>query len=390
MALPIENEAALREFLMQQFSATPDSAGLEEALAADRQRTVDSQKAAMFSQAAALMRNEKVPTLQPQQSDSAFREWLMRQRVQDQGAERKIQAAGALAKLDRAPELDAQPAPPEWNALPGMTRSEALRAGYGRPAADKTGAPLTPEEVDEAARLRIAYDGRDPEKVRDDLYGERRSVRNAEAQRFARDATAAKADEKDERKRSDDTFIADDFEPGPSARPVESSVKTDLFRQASNGSSIIKNSRELRALVKKHGGGAVAGPVASRMSALATDLVMGGKNLYGLGVLNPNDEVVLARIIADPTSISSLVKDASGVRSLDAIYGALEDVTKRRVVDAFRQAGHSPRPGSVFAAPASSTGGGRVRVISPDGTRGTIDASELDAALANGWRRADG
>lgn len=88
----------------------------------------------------------------------------------------------------KPPDMDDSPAPPEWGALSGMTRAEALRAGYGRPpkSADPFNAP-TPDQI---ARGKAA--GVVPAPGEDAVHFEG-SIRAAENSRAGRGAAAETA-----------------------------------------------------------------------------------------------------------------------------------------------------------------------------------------------------
>lgn len=67
----------------------------------------------------------------------------------------------------KGPNLADQPAPTEWGARQGMTRGEAIRAGYAKP--DQATDTLEPELVDRAKRSGVPTAGRKREPVIADI-----------------------------------------------------------------------------------------------------------------------------------------------------------------------------------------------------------------------------
>lgn len=112
------------------------------------------------------------------------------------------------------------------------------------------------------------------------------------------------------------------LEVAPGAQPTQDDAKK-VKESVAARSRMNSQVDELMNLYKQHGTEMV-GPVAVRMKQLMTGIKLEGKNLAGLGALSGPDEALMDAISgADPTSLSSNVKDVFG---LDTTKQALEGV----------------------------------------------------------------
>jgi hypothetical protein len=186
---------ALRAYVLQK-RAPVDVAGLDAALASDREREGLNTFAQNLDRSASLYRGERPGPLAVQAPDDV-KAFVMRQQLAGKPGdplERLKDAADVQSKLTPKPvDPDDAPPPPEWKAPSSIaTRKEARSLGYG-PKAPEAADALEEDLVARAKSLGVPTDKRKREPVIADILAAERAGkdRNKDERTAKNDATKA-------------------------------------------------------------------------------------------------------------------------------------------------------------------------------------------------------
>jgi hypothetical protein len=286
-------------------------AGLEDALASDRKRAGLGAMGQNLSRAAALIRGEKVGAMALPPMDDGMKEWLARQGVD---AKRSAEAAAkGAAEWDRT----------KFGVQVGLDERK-LR--------------------DAAEQRRAEREARGAERDEDRAFRREEGDRNRAVQREGRESAAAgreilneeRAARGEQRRAEADAkhYISENF--SNTKKPLPPQVLADLQKRDSATAVVLDNADQLERLLSD-GGPAVWGQRAGQMEMLANNIWTELKDIKNLGVLAGPDMGILQGILADPTQMRSMLKDATSVRDFTQIVRQfkqrMRDDIRRRVAN---------------------------------------------------------
>jgi hypothetical protein len=337
-------------------SYDPEAEALHSALAADRKRAGFGAMGQNLSRAAALVRGEKVGGMALPPMDDGMKEWLSRQ-----GVDAKRAAAAAAAQ-------DA-----EWNR-------EKFRAGLGMDER-KLAEAAAQREAERAARAAERDEDRDFR--RDEGEKNRAAMRDARAA-AAESRTVLDEERKargEQRKTEADAkrYISENFT--DTAKPLPPQVLADLQKRDSATAVVLDNADQLERLLSE-GGPAVWGQRAGQMEMLANNIWTELKDIKNLGVLAGPDMGILQGILADPTQMRSMVKDATAVRDFTQIVRQFKQRMKDDIRRRVKNYGAEPVEGGLYYdAPA---GGAAADVPKPSAT-GRPRRTDITSGVTKEW-----
>lgn len=257
----------------------------------------------VMSRSGSLVRGDKVGTLPaPPMVDDSVRKFILTRKMgaaQDPLLGLKgFKLAAEIAKLQGGGGADAE-APQAWGAQPGMTRSEALRAGYGRaPKQEKMGkTPITPGN-ETALRSR----GIDPSGMDNDD-----AARLLGTQLVAGQSVGLRQSEI-ERDKTGDARMGRHMTLGPRSPLIgDSGQKAKFLDGAEAAMDLSNNSDKLIGLIDRYGTGRLAPEVArTQMQQLVATLRTSLKTIMQLGVIGGADmPKFIDPQIADPTLVEA-------------------------------------------------------------------------------------
>jgi hypothetical protein len=365
MAAPLDvlSDPNFAEYLKRAMTAQP-APGFEEALAEDAQARDRAGLQTGLSQAAALLRNQNVPTLQPHPQGDGMKAWLARQTATNQAQDNALKPLEIAARFRALKGPEAKPPTPDAilegiGARGGYSGAEldalrdrpddAMAIFKQRDSAPK--APPTPEQIARGKALRlIPAEGETSEDYEKAIRAEERA---AEARGWREQDEKTKRDEK-ARTEKDATFISEDFT--PTVKPLPPPVQADLQKRASANAVVLDNAKQVESILKD-GGPAVVGERAAELSMLINNIWVELKDIKNLGVLAGPDMGILQAIVADPSSLNNVLKDATAVRALlpqiQKFQARMKDDMVKRV------SGYGARPvGGGAYLPAQQAAGG--------------------------------
>jgi hypothetical protein len=303
-------------------SYDPDAEALHSALAADRKRAGFGAMGQNLSRAAALIRGEKVGGMALPPMDDGMKEWLSRQ---------------GLAKQRAEGERDERNY--NWD-----------REKHG------IGVEMKGRELESAAAQREAERAaRDAERDEDRAFRREEGDRNRAVQREGRRDAAEgrqilneeRAARGEQRKTEADAkrYISENFT--DTAKPLPPQVLADLQKRDSATAVVLDNADQLERLLSE-GGPAVWGQRAGQMEMLANNIWTELKDIKNLGVLAGPDMGILQGILADPTQMRSMVKDATAVRDFTQIVRQFKQRMKDDIRRRVKNYGAEPVEGGLY------------------------------------------
>lgn len=301
--------------------------GLEDAMASDRKRAGFGAMGQNLSRAAALIRGERVGGMALPPMDDGMKAWLGRQQVDARRAAADAAAKGA-----------------EWDRT-------------------KFGIGLAMDErklTDAAAERAAAREARAAERDEDRAFRREEGDRNRAVQREGRRDAAEgrqilneeRAARGEQRKVEADAkrYISENF--SETAQPLPPQVLADLQKRDSATAVVLDNADQLERLLSD-GGPAVWGQRAGQMEMLANNIWTELKDIKNLGVLAGPDMGILQGILADPTQMRSMLKDATAVRDFTQIVRQFKQRMKDDIRRRVKNYGATPVEGGLyFDAPA--------------------------------------
>lgn len=163
---------------------------------------------------------------------------------------------------------------------------------------------------------------------------------------------------------------------------------TEKLREAQGQvQGMIGDVDELMALYRKHGNKVLPSADRARAEALTRHLQLRAKSKAGfdLGVIAGPDMALLESVIPNPTNKQATLADffSGGGDASETMerYRVFREQMAKNFDAAATSRGYRRR------AAKKATPAGKVRMRAPDGQTGTVDASEVADAEANGWTR---
>lgn len=235
-----------------------------------------------------------------------------------------------------------------------MAEREAARAAAEAAKAEERAFRSGERDEDRAARLAEREDER---KWREGQAAKDRELRRETLSGVA-DSRAALADQRaaeaERKQREEDAkhYISDNFT--ATGKPLLPAVQADLQKRASATDVVLDNAKQVEDILT-HGGPAVWGQRATELSSLINNIWTELKDIKNLGVLAGPDMGILQGIVADPSSLDSVLKDAAAVRQL---LPQIQKFQARMKGDLVRRvSGYGAKPvegGAYYEAPAAA------------------------------------
>jgi len=312
--------------------AGPDPA-FEQARAADREAQRKADLTSAFTQAASLVRNQPVaPTPFRQVGDEGLRAWMAQKAAQGAEQDRAFRYGDPLRDL---------------TMLGVRGEQEAARAAEA--------AKLRGEERGEERAWREGESAKDRELRRQALAAAEEARRSAAESRAAMDEERKARGAQRQTEAEAKHYISENFT--ATSTPLPPAVQADLQKRDAATAVVLDNASQLEALLTE-GGPAVWGQRAGQMEMLANNIWTELKDIKGLGVLAGPDMAILQGILADPTKVRSILKDASGARDFKQIVQQFQQRVKDDAVRRAKNYGAQPKEGGVyFTAPTTAPAG---------------------------------
>lgn len=290
------------------------------------------------------------------------------------------------ASGDENPDNEA--APPDWGAPEGYTKKQAIQAGFAKRQEPQDG-PLEPEIVERAARLRIPTTGRKREPVIADILTAERAAAEKREQK-ERPTTPA-----DLRREFQSLPVVKDMQQvATSFEKIAGSSETgagdialifNFMKMLDPGSTVREGEFATAAST-----GAVPDRVLHFYKKLDGDKLPPSARAQLKDEARRVFEVQRGRYDAAAGQYRRLAGDAADDVVLDLGYGAMgAGAAPAGAPPPARPSGLATPSVARMGAPAPARPAARIRVVSPEGRRGTIAPEELESALAAGWRRVE-
>jgi hypothetical protein len=286
-------------------------ADLEDALASARKRERENFAASMVYRGGEIARGANVGPMPELPQDDGLKEWILKRQAGQQDAAAAHQTHAA-----------------EWDR-------EKFRMGLG----------MDERKLRDAAEQRRAErEARGAERDEDRAFRREEGDRNRAVQREGRESAAAgreilneeRAARGEQRRAEADAkhYISENF--SNTKKPLPPQVLADLQKRDSATAVVLDNADQLERLLSD-GGPAVWGQRAGQMEMLANNIWTELKDIKNLGVLAGPDMGILQGILADPTQMRSMLKDATSVRDFTQIVRQfkqrMRDDIRRRVAN---------------------------------------------------------